>query len=824
MKKTNFLLKIWLLFFATSVANAQLDYQLEYFSGTYTPITVAGGATTVGATGDGVLTQNIPLGFTFNYNGTNYTAIAASTDGFASFTATANSLANNNLYTTTAPNAVLAPWWDDLNTNAVGTNPAGSILRITEGTAPNRVFTLQWINSSYWSAGSGQPKQINFQIKLYETTNVIEFWYGDALGTSLNTLESASVGISSQTGGDGQFICGITGSKRVGNAMMNGNKFLTSNIRFTPGSVTALAAGTYTVGAGGDYANMSAALRDLNHRGVAGAVTFDIIDATVNGTNNYFPLIVGPIAGSSAMNMVTISSSVNTNITFEGSVAGNITTTSNTTAIGNTAEPLLALVGSDFVRVQNLSFTGVNSINPARNVDRGILVTNVSATDGATNNLFHNLSFNMDRTNVNTIAIQQNVITIPSSAAGTNSNNTYRNLTIRNTNKGINLLGNATNPDVNCQITTTACGTFNSIGDPTVPGDIGNTATIPYGIQVQNQSGFTIENCDIRNVVNTGGQADGINILTFQGTSTVRNNIINGVRNAGTASTTIVAGLRATHTTTGTHELRIFNNAISNITSGYTSTASATRSIRGIFVAGTGGGTTQSYNIWHNSVSIDGSASLNISSSAFEVASVTTTMNVANNIFANFTAAQSGVARHYGMVSTSATAFGGAGSSLNNNNIYVPNDAGTTGFTALGATTNFDGVAALQTAISQATANLEINPGFADNTNNLISAVAGLASTGATPPAYIDNDIACNSPRLNSIGANNIESCSSVNGGEINGTDNACQNINPLLNVTGATIGIGMSYQWAWSSTPGGPYNNLLGTSTTAHKTRPYPT
>lgn len=142
---------------AASASFAQVNYTRSTFTGTYVPITSGGGASTAGATGDGVLTTGLPIGFNFDYNGTVYTTFGVSTDGYLSFTATSNSLTNTNLYSTTAPNAVIAPWWDDLNTNAVGTNPAGSILYQTTGTTGNQVLTVQWIVSSYWSATNGQP-------------------------------------------------------------------------------------------------------------------------------------------------------------------------------------------------------------------------------------------------------------------------------------------------------------------------------------------------------------------------------------------------------------------------------------------------------------------------------------------------------------------------------------------------------------------------------------------------------------------------------------------------------------------------------------------
>ena len=47
-----------------------------------------------------------------------------------------------------------------------------------------------------------------------------------------------------------------------------------------PVSVFMQLSGTYTIGAGGDYATFSAAATALHDQGVAGPVTFDVLDGT----------------------------------------------------------------------------------------------------------------------------------------------------------------------------------------------------------------------------------------------------------------------------------------------------------------------------------------------------------------------------------------------------------------------------------------------------------------------------------------------------------------------------------------------------------------
>lgn len=807
-----------------SGAGAQLNYTLDYFTGSYTPITSGGGgAITVGLPGDGVYTNALPIGFSFNYNGTGYTSFGVSTDGFMSFTATANSAADQNLVTTSAPNAALAPWWDDLTTTAVGTNPAGGILYQTMGTPGSRVLTVQWVNNScFGGSGATQPKQINYQVKLYETTNVIEFWYGAAIGSTYNPQESAAIGIKSQTGGDGQFICAVTGSNRVANRMMNSSKWPVVNARFTPGAPPPLAGGTYTVGSGGQYPNLSSALKDLNNRGIAGAVTLNLTDAVADdsgpGGKNTFPLILGPVVGTSSINTISITSSVGTVLTYAGSPAGNVSTTTSLNVLSNTNEGLLDLVGTDHVTVKNLNFVAVNSVNPARNVDRGMLLCNMSGTDGATNNLVHNCTFNMDRTNTSTIAIHQMNLVSPTAAIGANSNNTYRNFTIRNSNRGVYLQGNATWPDVNDQITTTASGIRNSIGDPNIPGDIGNTSAAPYGVRIDNGSNFVMRNCDIRNVVNTGGQADGINV-SFQGSCEISNNTINGVRNGGATSTSPITGIRAIHLTASGHTLRLYNNAISNISSGYTGSATSTRVISGIYMAASISGAT--YEVDFNSVSIDGSTSPNCSNVCMEWLASGTINNYRNNILANFTGAQSGTAKHY-VVRCPSTSSMGAASSVCDRNIYHLANTGN-GFIGLTSTTDRATLGNWQAALTGnpgVDANtLTVNPGFANNQTDLhIDLVqsgaidldgTGIAVAGIT--GDIDGDPRSTPPDrgCDEFSATN---CTTANGYQISGPSTICNGSASLLTLTPVPTLAGLSQQWSYGPL-GNPTLNSLGAS-----------
>ncbi len=154
---------------------------------TYTSIASAPGVVTASLACDDCNLGSIPIGFTFRFCGTNYTTLAASSNGFISLSNLSSAPFTVNATNITGP-GFLMPYWSDLT--GLG-SPAPAAYYITTGSAPNRVFTFQWKN--FLKTGTTWPA--NVQVKLYETTNAIEYCYG----TFTNTITPASVGIANST-------------------------------------------------------------------------------------------------------------------------------------------------------------------------------------------------------------------------------------------------------------------------------------------------------------------------------------------------------------------------------------------------------------------------------------------------------------------------------------------------------------------------------------------------------------------------------------------------------------------------------------------------
>jgi hypothetical protein len=165
-------------------------YTFNATTGTYTPIT---GTAITDMLSDDALSAEIPLGFTFPYGDNTYTSIKVSSNGWIGIgsSQTGSNLSNNLASTSYVP--VVAPLWDDTSM------AAGTCEYLLTGTAPNRIFTVQYTNLKWNYYGDNQ---YNFQVRFYETGK-IDIFYGPSTGTP--NSPSASIGINMLPGGSGWF-------------------------------------------------------------------------------------------------------------------------------------------------------------------------------------------------------------------------------------------------------------------------------------------------------------------------------------------------------------------------------------------------------------------------------------------------------------------------------------------------------------------------------------------------------------------------------------------------------------------------------------------
>lgn len=734
-------------------ANAQTRFTRSTFNAVYTPITTGGGATSSTATGDNLNQTGIPIGFSFGYGDSTFATVGLSTNGVVWFDAIAPAVTtgNVNMVTTSGPNQSLAPWFNNLIDDA-----SSDILYQTQGSPGSRTFTIQYTNYPTYTGTPGSNVRMNCQVILYETTNIIEFRYGtlNVIGGQ-TTSGGAMIGIEWGTGGDSKFIDAVTGSSTVSHRLLSPlSGWPSYNFRFTPGVPTPIASGTYNVGVGQTYNSITQAVADANHRGISGAVTLNLTDAQYDTTaakgSNIFPIFVATPNGS-ATNLLTISKTgAPATLAYRGSSivasGAGFGTGVGVTAVDYTIEPLLGVCAS-YTSISNLNLITHGS---PQVVKIGLAVFELYGNRGAQNNLFDKISVDLNRGQGSVYGIASFSTTSPGGFAGTNSNNTYRDLNIKDCNVGFSLVGvnNATGPaDQGNQIITSSCNTFNYIGDPNTPDDIiGGGA---FGISVSGQFNFVVRNCIIQNITGTSstGDIDGIVIGNSYGANEISNNIIRTLRRSSTALNSLhwVTGIRI-NWDNQTMSFKIFNNSISNLLSSYTGAVTSVSAIVGIYYQDTGAGTVTS-EIYNNSVSLNGNTFPNASSVCLSIISTTKSFKIKNNVFANFTGAQSGAANHGCFYTNSSNFYGNSASLSDYNNFYLADTAN--GYIGEATTTRYTTLAGWQAAMTLnpgTDAHSQVaNPNFVNNATDLhaTSASTSLSGTGTLPPGYASIDIDC---------------------------------------------------------------------------------
>ena len=154
------------------------------------------GTTDIGNHGDDTVTT-IALPFSYSLYDQTFTSINLSSNGNAQFTTTDTTFTNQCLPWTTH-NYTIYPYWDDLYL----VNSGFGIFTSISGTAPNRIFNIEW--RAQYFPGSGSA---GFELRLYEGQTRFDVIYGTV--TSGNT--SATAGVQKNDTAFDQYFCNGAG-------------------------------------------------------------------------------------------------------------------------------------------------------------------------------------------------------------------------------------------------------------------------------------------------------------------------------------------------------------------------------------------------------------------------------------------------------------------------------------------------------------------------------------------------------------------------------------------------------------------------------------
>lgn len=138
--------------------------------------------------GDDSFSAPIPLGFDFNFYGTNYSQLFISSNGFLSFNPVFNGCCTGlPIPAFDGIDGIIAGWWEDL---CPPCSTTGGITRQILGMAPNRRAIIQFTNVARCCDGGNVS---TFQFKLFERTNAIEVHYRTARSVGLGQTHSAGI-------------------------------------------------------------------------------------------------------------------------------------------------------------------------------------------------------------------------------------------------------------------------------------------------------------------------------------------------------------------------------------------------------------------------------------------------------------------------------------------------------------------------------------------------------------------------------------------------------------------------------------------------------
>ncbi|MBN2893199.1 MAG: T9SS type A sorting domain-containing protein [Bacteroidales bacterium] len=234
MKKYYFIL--FFVFFTAQLFSQNKSLQLYHFqekSEIYTSIFSVSTALTPNDWDDGC-TPVTNIGFDFEYNGKIYTQFSVNTNGTVNLGDNIVNEETNDLESVVDTN-ILAPLWDDLKFYSSGVGD-GIYFYLDNSVTDSNVLTIEFLQVGRYSSTG----YADFQVKLFEYNNSIEFVYGDLSGTSgWSSASTASIGMNSMENDQNVFLS-VTPDNINGATV----SFNVENDQITPSDLAQIQSGT----------------------------------------------------------------------------------------------------------------------------------------------------------------------------------------------------------------------------------------------------------------------------------------------------------------------------------------------------------------------------------------------------------------------------------------------------------------------------------------------------------------------------------------------------------------------------------------------------
>ena len=361
--------------------------------------------------------------------------------------------------------------------------------------------------------------------------------------TEQGSTGANAIGQSATVGGTYDSIGGVVLPPTIGQSGT-----ITTLGYFAVGRVTGAStiSGSFTVGTGGDFTTLTAAVAPLNSRVMTGPVTFQLTDATYPAET--FPIIINPNGGNSATNTLTIKPASGVSPVISGSATGG----------------LIVLNGIDYVTIDGSNSGGSTRDTTVTNTGTGtssavVWGQTVTTADPTTNNTIKNLNVSGNASTTTFAGIGFGSTTIGTGTLGTrNDNNRVQNNNITQLQFGVVSVGSQS-----------AAKNFGTVVTGNTLGGNGAAALGRAGVWVAFEDGAQVTNNTVVNVtaINSAdvfGLAIGTNAITGSAITTqdvanvsVTGNFVGSVVKTDTFS---AAGIALGTPNYGTS--RIANNSI----------------------------------------------------------------------------------------------------------------------------------------------------------------------------------------------------------------------------------------------------------------------
>jgi hypothetical protein len=690
----------------------------------YTSVAPSGGPTVIWNSYqlDNISTA-IAMPFAFNFYGSPITQFYVSTEGYVQLqTGTAVEWVPQTLPNATVPNNIIALAWADLIVDP-STNPGSSVRYFVNGVTPNRVLVIDFINLRFLGGGS-LSQNVTGQIRLYENDSHIEI----AAGTVNNSSSpwQKTMGIENSTGtlattppgrnntvwnttneawsftpasntftyswSPGTFLSSTSIANPVANNVSSTTAYTVTVTNTSTGcSGTANAtvslltpmSGTYTVGAGGNFTTLTAAVAAYNLGCIGGPILFSLIDNTYPGET--FPIIINSNASQSSTNTLTIKPA-----------AGK-----TPLITGNSTAAIIKLNGADYVTIDGSNAAGgttrdLTLINTSNNTTTSTIVwlASVNASNGATNNTVKNCVFTGNSTTSTFTQLLSSGVVAGANAEAANNNNTFTNNTFTKALTAIAVVGPLTSE-------TGVTITNNTIGSSVAASKLGWS-----GIELYYQSNAQVNYNAISGITTSNFTltTSGISVFGTASNITISHNNIGDIKHTNTGGYG-ANGIWLASTSTAAN-INVFNNMVYDIAGwGFSGGRDYDDNGYGIILDGGGG-----YNLYYNTVHLTTQQPIAGRPACLNVTSFMTTpgsVNVKNNIFQN---SQTNGTHYAIQCSASNAVF-----ATLNYNAYYSAPGGTTALGYIG---------------SDRAALADIQAGFGQNANSIQPASAALFVSG----------------------------------------------------------------------------------------------